>query len=145
MDLSSGDLDTKRIQKQYDMCNAKKFFERCHEHSHNLFAVLEFLNLQDIYRIEVGKFIYYYYNGNPPCSLSHLFQFTITFTTTISDNLKIYVLLTVLLQFYQIAYLLIDRVTWTTFHMLSCLVWSQYLARRSMVVKSPRHLVRGQS
>ena len=42
-------------------------------------------------------------------------------------------------------YLLIDRVTWTTCHLLSCVVWSQSLARRSKVVKSPGHLVMGQS
>ena len=41
--------------------------------------------------------------------------------------------------------MLIDRVTWTTCHMLSCVVWSQSLARRSRVVKSPGHLVMGQS
>ena len=40
---------------------------------------------------------------------------------------------------------LIDRVMWTTCHMLSCVVWSQSLARRSKVVKSPGHLVVGQS
>ena len=40
---------------------------------------------------------------------------------------------------------LIDRVTWTTCHMLSCVVSSQSLARRYKVVKSPGHLVMGQS
>ena len=31
---------------------------------------------------------------------------------------------------------LIDRMTWTTCHVLSCVVWNQSLARRSKVVKS---------
>ena len=40
---------------------------------------------------------------------------------------------------------LIDRVTWTTCHVWSCVVWSQSLVRRSKVVMSPGHLVMGQS
>ena len=39
---------------------------------------------------------------------------------------------------------LIDHVTWTRCHMLSCVVWSQSPARRSKMVKSPGHFVMGQ-
>ena len=45
-------------------------------HTHPIFIHLNLLKVDDIYRVEILKFMYHYANGNLPISLSNIFTYT---------------------------------------------------------------------